>query len=348
MVTSKKRGIGSLAVLYFVFFVPVLLRALPSDPNAPSFTTEDVQTMRADFAPFPDAPKTDTESRYLEFYRLRFPEAAHAWGYVEYRGARLFVQSFSPPNAKGTILYLHGYLDHSGKHGQAIGAFLERGWRVLAMDLPGHGLSEGERGDIGNFGEYGEAALALTETARRLYGDSGPLVAIGHSTGCSAWIECLLRTKDVFQSVVFAAPLIRSASWEISKLGFSIVSGFIVNLPNGNNPERDSSINPFPFRSDPLFFEEFPLHWVQALYLWNDLNKAYGTISDEITLIQGNADTVVDWRYNLEYLKARTRKLNLCLVRGGGHFVFRYRGGQWAFACAALDAVLGPPLSREE
>jgi alpha-beta hydrolase superfamily lysophospholipase len=342
------RGLGILAVFCFGFFVPALLRAFPSVPMPPPFGIQDVQTMRADSATFPDGPKTDAESRYLDFYRLRFPDSTHAWGYVEYRGARLFVQSFSPPNPKGTILYLHGYLDHGGKHGQAIGAFLERGWRVVAMDLPGHGLSDGERGDIGNFGEYGEAAVALTETARRLYGDSGPLVAIGHSTGCSAWIECLLRKTDAFQSVVFAAPLIRSASWEISKLGISIVSGFMADLPNRNNPERDSSINPFPFHDDPLYFKSFPLHWVQALYLWNDLNKEYGTILDEITLIQGNADTVVDWRYNLAYLNARIRKVNLRLVGGGGHFVFRYRGGQWASACEALDAVLGPPLAREE
>ena len=283
-------------------------------------------------------------SRYLQFYSLDYPGVEHVWGFVDSDAGRVFVQGFEPEASVGALLFIHGYLEHSGCQKPFIDDALARGWAVYLMDLPGHGLSDGPSCDIDDFEEYGSAASAFIDAAAARAGNPERFVAAAHSTGCSALLISLYRRGNPFQRVILGAPLIRSASWGWAKLAMSLGGGSLRELRRGRND--DPGVRPFRFEADPLSPRVFPVHWVASLFAWNERNRSYSGIPGPVTVIQGDRDSVVDWRYDLPYLRARIDDLEVVIVRNGTHMVFRYSDERRAAVESVLDRYLGP-LSGE-
>ena len=91
-------------------------------------------------------PRTGTLGRYLEHYQLSHLLADHVGlhvGFIEAGNFRLWAQVWSPAEPKGTAFVVHGYFDHLGLYRHLLSLLLNRGWRVVMWDLPGHGLSSG-------------------------------------------------------------------------------------------------------------------------------------------------------------------------------------------------------------
>ncbi len=299
-----------------------------------------------DFPAKRDDPDMDT---YVAHYALAMPGARRAWGFVDSGNGRLFVQSYSPSRPRGSVLFLHGYMDHGGTHARLYEFLLERGWSVYAMDLPGHGLSSGERMAVGDFSEYGEAARALLEAAIEDGADPKRLVGMGHSTGCAAWIECLELNGSGLRMLVFAGPLVRSAHWGASKAGLAIAGKGLRAFKRKNGPRGRRDSLPYPFDYDPLDPAEFPASWVESLIRWDERNTAYGPFDTPLVVMQGTDDSVLDRRYNLRYLEERfASEFKVAQIKGGSHYVFRYSGRAWEDAAAILDEALEGVLNAEE
>lgn len=79
----------------------------------------------------------------------------------------------------GTVLLLHGMMGSSDSWWRLIPALTANGHRVIALDLPGHGLSERDPHLT-----IEQAAASVVETVRHL-GPGRPLAAIGHSYGAT-------------------------------------------------------------------------------------------------------------------------------------------------------------------
>jgi pimeloyl-ACP methyl ester carboxylesterase len=78
-----------------------------------------------------------------------------------------------------TVLITHGWGSRASRFAPLAATLVERGWRVLALDAPGHGLSPGRRSSLPQF------MAALDAVATRL----GPVQAlIGHSLGALATV----------------------------------------------------------------------------------------------------------------------------------------------------------------
>src|SRR4051812_48110748 len=67
---------------------------------------------------------------------------------------KLFGRHWKASGAKGTILLVHGYSEHSGRYFHFAKFLVQHGFDVITFDLPGHGRSEGRRSDIENFQDY--------------------------------------------------------------------------------------------------------------------------------------------------------------------------------------------------
>jgi alpha-beta hydrolase superfamily lysophospholipase len=82
--------------------------------------------------------------------------------------------------SRGTVIFLHGLSDHLGTNLHGIIACLKENYTFAAFDLPGHGLSSGMRGGIGDFSEYARSLHLFLQSCDSLI--NFPLVFIGHST----------------------------------------------------------------------------------------------------------------------------------------------------------------------
>jgi len=264
------------------------------------------------------APPSAEIRAYRKFYGLDVGHVRHFIGQFKTTERTIVGQVFLPSAPMGTFFLLHGYFDHSGTLKNLIAACLEKEFAVALFDLPGHGLSSGERGAIADFSEYASILSAFIGTYAEHLPKPHRLAA--HSTGCAATYEYLHHDPPlVFDKIVFLAPLVRHAHWHLSAIGYHLVKPFTDTLPRVHC--RNSSNEPFLefTRNDPLQVDRVSIRFLDALRDWNQRIQGYATVTQSILVIQGTDDDVVDWKYNLEFLRTKIIGLEIELVEGAKH-----------------------------
>jgi len=97
-------------------------------------------------------------------------------------GIRLFYRHVPVEDAKAAVALVHGFAEHSGRYEHVIQALNDAGVAVVAIDLRGHGNSEGRRGHINRFQDYLDDVNALVDFAHAEHPEL-PLFLVGHSMG---------------------------------------------------------------------------------------------------------------------------------------------------------------------
>src|SRR5207244_3172911 len=111
---------------------------------------------------------------------------------VPWRHRRLHVEEFGHRGSSPVVVFHHGYGAYSGLYSPFLAALSSQGVRVLAVDRPGHGLSEGRRGDC-TVAELADVTRRVLET---IVGRSGgPVVVFGSSAG-GILTSCLIPYLD--------------------------------------------------------------------------------------------------------------------------------------------------------
>jgi pimeloyl-ACP methyl ester carboxylesterase len=129
-------------------------------------------------------------ARDEDYRHLRAPLDGRPLRITSPDGTELYAETFGPDDADMIVL-AHGWTEQLAFWGPVIGRLRERGLRVVAYDLRGHGRSRpGAGGDysLERFGEDLEAVLATAGA-----GDTHePATVVGHSLGAmsiAAWAE---------------------------------------------------------------------------------------------------------------------------------------------------------------
>jgi len=271
-----------------------------------------LERMQEELPPFSrSAPgKTPLVSAYYSECYGSVAGASHQAGYLDASGYRVALHLFAPAGeSRGSLLAIHGYLAHTLQLSTLIEETLRRGYTVLALELPGHALSGGERGGIESFQDYGEIlSAALEEAAGRL---PRPWYAAGHSTGASTILIHLAEHGDPFVGVVFIAPLIKSKYYGLSRFGRFVSRPFLSEVSTGYD--------------EVLGVQRMPLSWFDAQVAWNRQNDEYPLFERPLLVLQGNGDSVVAWRKNRRYLRRHFPNMQYHLLEDAGHVIFRER-----------------------
>ncbi len=123
----------------------------------------------------------------------------------------LGAQSWGPDGpARASVVLVHGLIEHSGRHANTAVELVRRGFAVHAMDLRGHGRSEGRRGDVRSFDQY-LLDLDVFFARVRAIEDDRPLFLMGNSMGgliASLWT--VLR-KPTIAGLILTGPLLALA-----------------------------------------------------------------------------------------------------------------------------------------
>jgi alpha-beta hydrolase superfamily lysophospholipase len=258
-----------------------------------------------------EAPTMTASAKiYLNFYGISFKGIRHYLGTFTSGSYDLAAHVFLPPDAKATVFLLHGYLDHTGILKHLIDLCIRQRYAVAIYDLPGHGLSEGVSCSIEDFSEYVSVFDDFLKICRSQL--PRPYYFAGHSTGGAIAIDYLHRVNaKAFDRVIYIAPLVRSAYWKISKAHHYLAKPFIETVPrvffdNSSDPQFNRFL-----RDDPLQCKEIPLKWVEALFAWNERVEGLRPISQPALILQGTDDTVVDWQYNIPFLKQKNASITV-------------------------------------
>lgn len=270
------------------------------------------ERMQAELPLFSDsAPgKTPLVSAFYHECYERVPGATHQAGYVEAAGYRVALHLFTPGGeTRGSVVAIHGYLAHTLQLATLITESLRQGYRVLALELPGHALSGGERGGIEAFADYGEILAAALQAAKEDL--PRPWHAVGHSTGASTILIHLAEQGDPFGKVVFLAPLVRSKYYGLSRFGRFVTRPFLSEVSTGYE--------------EVLGVPRMPLSWFDAQVRWNRRNDEYPLFDRSLMVLQGDEDRVVAWRRNQRYLEQHFPRMEYHLLEGADHVILKER-----------------------
>lgn len=132
-------------------------------------------------------------------------------GYVEaVGGVRLHYRAWEGSRPRGALMVLHGLADHSGRYEEFGRAMARYGIATYALDLRGHGLSEGRRGYVARF----EVFLQDTDRFRRevqgLIDPSCPIFLLGHGMGGLIALRYLEQYESHVRGAVLVAPWLAS------------------------------------------------------------------------------------------------------------------------------------------
>lgn len=278
---------------------------------AATFNLERLQRQVRRFSVAEAVPPGDAELAYFRFYGIDFEHRieglAHHFGHFSSGRHEIVCHYFahSSDRSRGTCFIFHGYFDHVGLFRHVIEFCLLRNFNVVAYDLPGHGLSTGERASIGSFMEYETVlrdCLALfSEVAPR------PWHAIAQSTGAAVVMDhALNREMPGFDRMVLLGPLVRAAEWRWVKIAHWLGRRFLERVPRrfGVN-SNDGEFLRFIAEQDPLQARHIAVNWVDALIRWERRFEKLPPSDRAVLVVQGQRDATVDWRHNIPLIRQK-------------------------------------------
>jgi acylglycerol lipase len=178
----------------------------------------------------------------------------------------LFVRRWNPKVAGDTaILIFHGVTAHSGPYGPLIAEQLSAaGFAVFGLDLRGHGLSDGTRGDYPGRERF---IKDLTETVTFLKTKSKKLVALGHSLGALSAIVATNNSPKEIEGLILlsAAKQIKPGAYPKPKLSAIFKSLIAIALLRGT-PLIEYRRGGMRGVDDPLFNFKYSARFYSTLY----------------------------------------------------------------------------------
>lgn len=267
---------------------------------------------------------------YLEFYgffeTLKAADVEHCWGYRTSPAAgRIATHYWRVPQAKGSVLLVHGLFDHVGLFLPLVRHLVDQGYSVIAIDLPGHGLSDGEATAIASFDVYRDVLLETLayfsdETA------AGPIYGVGQSTGAAALMSVQFylheqRRSLIFERLVFLGPLVRPRQWTVARLAYLLLGRRLKSVARDFSVANthDAEFHNFLKSYDPLQSRRISTRWVGALNEWVAGFAQQPVVDTPLLVVQGTADRVVDWQANIPQIKAHFSCVQVNMIEGAKH-----------------------------
>ncbi len=299
-----------------------------------SFSQEQADALQAllpelDFTPELVAINRDNPllAAYLGCYQLDFsarsPGVHHRLGIIDAAGFRIATQCWVPRHARGTLLVVHGYYDHVGIYDKVIAFGLQQGLAVLAFDLPGHGLSSGERAAIDSFDQYGDVLEAVLLRARGQLPQ--PWYGLGQSTGGAVLLNHLWRFEanrpsPLLSKLALCAPLILPRGWTRGRWLYMLIHRFVRQLPRGRSrSSHDEDFIRFLDEQDCLQSRYLSVRWVGAMKNWHAQFLRFQPLDTPALILQGTDDQTVAWHYNLGQIQSRLPHARVQFIEGAGH-----------------------------
>ncbi|MCX6047573.1 MAG: lysophospholipase [Chloroflexi bacterium] len=223
----------------------------------------------------------------------------------KFRGAgdlALYYQTWQPATAaRGVILLVLGFGEHSGRYNYLIEHLVPQGYIIHAFDLRGHGRSPGARGHINDWQELCDDLRAFMATIVRAEATepSLPHFLFGHSFGGLIALNYALQYPDNLQGVVVSAPLLAQAKISpflilLSRLLQRVKPDFAVNVKMDATTISRDPAEVQRYTKDPLIHSigtPRTAHQIEKAAFWTLANATRWRLP--LMLYHGNADRLV-------------------------------------------------------
>jgi len=197
-----------------------------------------------------------------------------------------------------TLVWVHGLGEHGGRYLHLAEELVGRGWRVVLVDLRGHGRSGGTRTHVASFDEY-VTDLGRVWTRLELGADRAVLAA--HSMGGLVALRAVQAGCVHPAGLVLSSPLL-GIKLRVSRLKRLLGELAVRVLPktrfrNGLDPRNMTSDEEFARqrREDPLIVRTVTASWFFAMEAAiRQASRDAGRITVPVLVLQGLGDLTTD------------------------------------------------------
>jgi alpha-beta hydrolase superfamily lysophospholipase len=121
-------------------------------------------------------------------------------------GPRLFTRAWVSSPEAPAVGIVHGLGDHSGRWVRVGRAVQDHGFNAYALDLPGHGRSEGRRGHVKSWEDYRSALTRWMDSVQGQDRGTRRWALLGHSLGGLIALDWAGRNPERLDALVLSAP----------------------------------------------------------------------------------------------------------------------------------------------
>jgi len=211
-------------------------------------------------------------------------------------GLRLYLRRHELAGARGEVLIVHGFGEHSGRYGELMSHLVNNNYSVTAYDHRGHGLSDGIPGHVESFSEYDEDLARMVNSIKSRT-DVKSLFVIGHSMGGLIALRHAARKGTEISGTVVSAPLIDVAvpvpahKLMIARVGARMAPR--MRLDNEINPSylsRDPEVGR-AYAADPLVNRKVSAKWfAEAQQAMHEAEEWAPQIKIPVLVMHGTED----------------------------------------------------------
>ena len=235
---------------------------------------------------------------------------------------------------------LHGLGDHSGRYERFGHGMARLGYATYAVDLRGHGESEGQRGHLDSWSRWVEDAAGFIA---HVDGEaSGEVVPLGHSFGGALMLSTVRSGKVPHaRRFVLSSPALKlKVAVPAWKSTLARVTSRLAPRLTLSNEVDAGTISRIPevveeYRTDPLVHGKISARmfseWQRAAA--ENLERA-GQIRLPFLILAGTADQLIDPEGSRE-LHRRAPTSELHLLEGRYHEPFNDQGNEEVFSLIA-------------
>ncbi|MEH3141553.1 MAG: alpha/beta fold hydrolase [Mycobacterium kyogaense] len=187
--------------------------------------------------------------------------------FLDHPRGRAYYRHWAAEDPRASVVFLHGFGEHTGVYHRYGFALNAAGIDLWAVDQFGHGLTGGDRGDVGTIEDSAALAENLTELATGAHSDI-PVIAQGHSYGAVVTLARVLEHGDQYAgAVISGAPL--------------------VPVPELLDVDTSLDLDPSWLSADPFYLDSMlndPLAFVEAdsRDLARELDRAWDRFGSEL------------------------------------------------------------------
>ena len=201
-------------------------------------------------------------------------------------GDNIFVRSWKPEKYDKVIIIVHGLGEHSGRY-KIFEEFLKNHKvAIYALDLPGHGMSDGKKGDIKKFDRFLDYLEDVLIHVRKKNLET-PITLFGHSLGGLICLSFLInRESKEIHSAIISSPWIKLGLEVpkyligIQKVLVNIIPSFrLSNRININDLTKDNDIN-YKYSKDQLVHDRI------SFRLYSEINKQIDLVKERANRIK--------------------------------------------------------------
>ncbi|MGH1372306.1 MAG: alpha/beta hydrolase [Cellvibrionaceae bacterium] len=297
-----------------------------------SLSLEQLQQLRQQLPELDFSLQTDQSTwlqsqlvqNYLNHYRINFSDEglcqAHHFGRYKASSFEVAAHIFETKNSRGTVFFIHGFTDSVGIMHHPIRYLLQQRWNVVALDLPGHGLSSGTQASIDSFDQYRDVLMVCLKRCQSAL--PRPWHGVGQSTGAAVWLNYLgsLPQQKEIENIALVAPLIRPKGWALAQWFFPLYKLFIKGpARNFTENSHDENFLNFIKHQDPLQTRITPTRWVNAMNEWIGVFDSFPVQARPLLIIQGDDDHTVDFEHNLPTIKEKFPNTRVKMIKEARH-----------------------------